>query len=178
MWEESQLLSHRIIFLSQPIDSGVANRIISQLLLLEADSQEKQIDLYINCGGGSVKDGLAIIDAIQCLHAPVSTICVGLAGSMAAWILAAGKPGLRFATPNAEVMIHQMSTHLQGVTEDILRYSQRLMRLQTSLINMLAKWTGQDVARIQEDIQKDYFMTAQEALDYGIIDSVLQPVDK
>jgi len=175
-WEENVLLSHRIIFLSEEINTHTANRIISQLLLLEANDQKEPIDLYINSPGGSVSDGLAIVDTIQCIRAPVSTICIGLAASMGAWILAAGKKGRRFATPNAEIMIHQLFSGFKGHPEDLQVYTNRIVRHQQSLVNMLSEWTGQPEKKIQTDIQRDYFMNAAEALRYGIIDEILEPI--
>jgi len=176
--EASALLSHRILFLSEPITAEVANRLIAELLLLDADNHEAQIDLYINSPGGSVLDGLAIIDTMQCIQAPVSTICVGQAASMAAWILAAGTKGRRFATPNAEVMIHQVAAAFAGQTSDIRIYTQRMVRLQERLVQMLAEWTGQPIERIQKDMEHEFFMTAEEAKAYGIVDAILEPFAK
>jgi ATP-dependent Clp protease protease subunit len=176
--DTQDLLRHRILFLSEPITAEVANRLIAQLLLLSADNQEAQIDLYINSPGGSVLDGLAIIDTMQCIPTPVSTICVGQAASMAAWILAAGTKGLRFATPNAEIMIHQVVAAFAGQTTDIRIYTQRMMRLQERLVHMLAQWTGQPVERIQKDMEHEFFMTAEEAKEYGLVDAILEPFAK
>jgi len=172
------LLRHRILFLSEPITAEVANRLIAQLLLLSADNQEAQIDLYINLPGDSVLDGLAIVDAMQCIPVPVSTICIGQAASMAAWILAAGTKGLRFATPNAEIMIHQVAAAFAGQTTDIRIYTQRMMHLQERLVQMLAQWTGQPVERIQKDMEHEFFMTAEEAKAYGLVDAILEPFTK
>lgn len=176
--EAATLLSHRILFLSEPITAEVANRLIAELLLLDADNHEAQIDLYINSPGGSVLDGLAIIDTMQCIRAPVSTVCVGQAASMAAWILAAGAKGVRFAAPNAEVMIHQVAAAFAGQTTDIRIYTQRMMRLQERLVHMLAQWTGQPVERIQKDMEHEFFMTAEEAKAYGLVDAILEPFAK
>jgi ATP-dependent Clp protease protease subunit len=173
--DHTALLHHRILFLSEPITAEVTNRLIAQLLLLDADDHQAQIDLYINCPGGSVLDGLAIIDGMHCIQAPVSTICVGQAASMAAWILAAGTKGRRFVTPNAEVMIHQVAAGFTGQTSDIRIYTQRMIRLQERLVAMLAAWTGQTTERIQQDMQHEFFMTAQEATVYGIADAILEP---
>lgn len=173
--ETTRLLSHRILFLGEPITSEVVNRITADLLLLDADNHESRIDLYINCPGGSVLDGLAIIDTIQCIRAPVSTICVGQAASMAAWILAAGKKGERYATPNAEIMIHQVAAAFAGQTSDIRLYTQRMLRLQDRLVQMLAKWTGQPARRIAKDMEREFFMSAEEAVNYGIVDAILEP---
>jgi ATP-dependent Clp protease protease subunit len=176
--DTQELLRHRILFLSEPITAEVANRLIAQMLLLDADNYEAQIDLYINSPGGSVLDGLAIIDTMQCIRAPVSTVCVGQAASMAAWILAAGAKGRRFAAPNAEVMIHQVAAAFAGQTTDIRIYTQRMMRLQERLAQMLAQWTGQPVERIQKDMEHEFFMTAEEAKAYGLVDAILEPFAK
>lgn len=172
------LLGHRILFLSEPITTEVANRVISGLLLLDADDHQAQIDLYINCPGGSVVDGLAIIDVIQCIQAPVSTVCVGQAASMAAWILAAGAKGKRWATPNAEVMLHQVAASFAGQTSDIRIYTERMIGLQQRLVGMLARWTGQSPKRITKDMEHEFFMTAQKAKEYGVIDGILEPYAK
>jgi len=171
----SPLLQHRIVFLSEEITRDTANRIIPELLLLDADNHELPIDLYINSGGGSITAGLAIIDTMQCIQAPVSTICIGMAASMSAMILAAGTPGQRHASPNAEVMIHQSSGGFQGQTSTIRIYAQRMQRQEEQLVDLLALWTGQKKERITADIQNDYFMTAMEAREYGIVDSILDP---
>lgn len=172
------LLRHRILFLSEPITAEVANRLIAQLLLLDADDPKTPIDLYINSPGGSIPDGLALIDAMQCIQAPVSTICVGQAASMAAWVLAAGTRGRRFATPNAEVMIHQVAASFAGQAGDIRVYTERLLRIQERLVRMLARWTGQSPERISRDMEHEFFMTAEEARAYGIVDAILEPYEK
>jgi ATP-dependent Clp protease protease subunit len=171
----SPLLQHRILFLSEEISRDTACRIIPDLLLLDADNHDLPIDLYINSAGGSITAGLAIIDTMQCIQAPVSTICIGMAASMAAMILAAGAPGQRHASPNAEVMIHQSSGGFQGQTSTIRIYAQRMQRQEEQLVELLAQWTGQGKERITADIQNDYFMTAKEAMAYGIVDTVLDP---
>jgi len=155
------LLNHRILFLSEPISPEIANDIITKLLLLDADDHHSQIDLYINSPGGSVLDALAIIDTMHCIQAPVSTICIGKASSMAAWILAAGDKGKRLAAPN-------------GQTSDIQIYTKRLIQLQERLIDMLSKWTGQNKAKIKKDMEHEFFMDAYQAKEYGIIDNVLE----
>ncbi|MCS7066589.1 MAG: ATP-dependent Clp protease proteolytic subunit [Fimbriimonadales bacterium] len=172
------LLRHRILFLSEPITAEVANRLIAQLLLLDADDHNAPVDLYINSPGGSVLDGLAVIDAMQCIQAPVSTICMGQAASMAAWILAAGAKGRRFATPNAEVMLHQVAAGFAGQTSDIRIYTERVLRIQQRLVEMLAQWTGQSPERITKDMEHEFFMTAEEARAYGIVDAILEPYAK
>lgn len=176
--ESASLFGHRILFLSESISTEVANRLIAGLLLLDADDHETPIDLYINCPGGSVIDGLAVIDAIQCIRAPVYTICVGQAASMAACLLASGSPGHRYATPNAEVMLHQVAASFAGQATDIRIHTQRLVRLQERVIEMLAGWTGQPVDRIRCDMDRDCFLTAEEAKAYGLIDAVLETSSK
>lgn len=175
MNEGLALLQRRILFLSGEVSADTANRLIAQLLLLDADDHAAPIDLYINSPGGSVTDGVAVVDAMRCIQAPVSTICVGLAASMAAWILAAGAPGRRFVSPNAEVMIHQVATSFGGQAADIEVYAQRTLRLQSRLVEMLAEWTGQRPERIRGDMARDYFMSASEACAYGLADQVLVP---
>lgn len=176
--EETALLEHRILFLAGEVNAQSANRIISQLLLLDAQDPTTPIDLYINSSGGSVGDGLAIIDTMMCIRAPVSTLCIGQAMSMGARILAAGARGKRFATPNAEIMLHLMQVGLQGDSVDIQINAQRIARQQARMIDMLAQWTGQTPERIREDIDRDFFMTAEEAKAYGLIDEVLEAYDK
>lgn len=173
--DTTALLKHRIVFLSEEITQATANRVIPELLLLDADNHEAPIDLYINSAGGSITAGLAIIDTMQCVQAPVSTVCVGIAGSMAALILAAGAKTKRFASPNAEVMIHQSSGGFQGQTSTIRVYAERMQRQERQLVQLLARWTGQPEKRIIKDIQTDYFMTAEEAHAYGIVDAILEP---
>lgn len=172
------LLNYRILFLSEPVTAAVANRLIAELLLLDAVNHEAPIDLYINSPGGNVLDGLAIIDTMQCIQAPVSTICVGQAASMAAWILAAGTKGLRFATPNAEVMIHQVAAAFSGEISDIRIHTQRVTQLQERLVRMLSEWTGRAVEQIQRDLEREFFITGEEAKDYGIVDAILEPFVK
>jgi ATP-dependent Clp protease protease subunit len=171
----SPLLQHRILFLSEEITRETSCRMIPELLLLDADNHELPIDLYINSPGGNITAGLAIIDTMQCIQAPVSTICIGMAASMAAMILAAGAPGQRHASPNSEVMIHQSSGGFQGQTSTIRIYAQRMQRQEEQLVDLLAQWTGQKKERITTDIQNDYFMTAKEAKAYGIVDTILDP---
>lgn len=175
MIENNALLQHRILFLSEPVSEESANRLVAQLLLLDADNHKEPIDLYVNSPGGSVTYGIAIIDAIQCIEVPVRTVCIGRAASMGAWILAAGMKGSRVATPNAEVMIHQMARDMSGQTADIQVQAKHMLRLQNRMVEMLAGWTGQNPERIQSDMDRDYYMTAEEAKDYGIIDEILEP---
>jgi len=170
---ELTLLNHRIIFLAGEIDTEMANLVIQKLLLLNAMDQEKAIDLYINSPGGSVSDGFAIIDTMHCINAPVKTICIGRAESMGAWVLAAGSKGERFATPNAEIMLHQMASGFRGQTSHIRSYASHLTNLQDILVKMLSKWTGKSEDQIQRDIEVELFMNAKEAKEYGLIDHIL-----
>lgn len=173
--ESAALLQNRILLLSEPVSAETANRLIAELLLLDAADHSSRIDLYINSPGGTVSDGLAIIDAMRCLQAPVSTVCIGQAASMAAWILAAGARGQRYATPNAEVMIHQVAAGFSGPAAHIKVMAERTMRLQQRLIELLAEFTGQPAARIEEDLERDCFLTSEQALAYGLVDTVLEP---
>lgn len=175
---KTDLLSQRIIFLHEPITRETSNRIIEQLLYLDAHEKQERIDMYINSPGGSVTDGIAIIDTMHCIQAPVSTICTGQAASMAAWVLAAGAKGQRFATPNAEIMIHQVWSGISGQTSQIEIYTNRLLKMQERLIFMLSEWTKQTPEKIKMDMERDYFMSANEAKTYGIIDDVLVPFNK
>ena len=172
------LLDQRIIFLHEPVTRESSNRVIEQLLILDARDKKDEIDLYINSSGGSVTDGFAIIDTIHCIEAPVSTICTGQAASMAAWILAAGTKGRRFSTPNAEVMIHQVWSGITGQTSDVEILTKRLIKLQERLVTMLSTWTNQPPDKIKLDMERDFFMTAEEAKNYGIIDAILTPQNK
>lgn len=175
---DRDLLSHRVLFLSEPISADVAKVIVSRLLLLDARSPRERIDLYINSPGGSITDGLAIIDAIRCIRAPVSTICIGQAASMAAWILACGARGQRYATPNAEIMIHQAAGKVSGQTDDIRVGAKRIIDLQNKLVKMLSEYTGNQESKISRDMEREYFMNAEEAKAYGIVDEVLETTSK
>ena len=168
----SRLLKDRIIFLGSAIDDNVANVVIAQLLFLESDNPDKDINLYINSPGGSITAGMAIYDTMQLIKPHVSTICVGMAASMGAFLLAAGEKGKRFALPNAEIMIHQPSGGTQGPASDIEIHARRILQMRESLNKILAERTGQDLEKIQNDTERDYFMSAQEAKQYGIIDEV------
>ncbi|NLG32359.1 MAG: ATP-dependent Clp endopeptidase proteolytic subunit ClpP [Syntrophomonadaceae bacterium] len=169
----SRLLKDRIIFLGSAIDDHVANLVIAQLLFLEAEDPDKDISLYINSPGGSITAGMAIFDTMQIVRPDVSTICVGLAASMGAFLLAAGKKGKRFALPNSEIMIHQPSGGTQGQAVDIEIHARRIMTMKESLNRILAERTGQKLEKIQRDTDRDYFMTAKDAKEYGIIDEVM-----
>lgn len=169
----SRLLKDRIIFLGSEIDDGVANSVIAQLLFLESQDKEKDITLYINSPGGSVTSGLAIYDTMQYIQPKVSTMCIGMAASMAAVLLAAGAPGKRLALPNAEVMIHQVLGGVKGQATDIKIHADRIMAVRQTLNEILSKHTGQPVNKVSEDTERDNFMTAKAALKYGLIDKVI-----
>jgi len=169
----SRLLKDRIVFLGTPIDDDVANVIIAQLLFLESEDPDKDIMLYINSPGGSVTSGLAIYDTMQYVKPQVSTICLGQAASMGAFLLAGGAKGKRFAVPNARIMIHQLSGGFQGQATDIEIQAKEALRLKSRLDELLAKHTGQPVERIQKDTDRDNFMGPGEAKEYGIIDEVI-----
>src|SRR5665213_284986 len=169
----SRLLKDRIIMLGTPINDDVANAIIAQLLFLESEDPEKDINLYINSPGGVVTSGLGIYDTIQFMKAPVSTICVGQAASMGAVLLAAGAKGKRFALPNARIMIHQPSGGAQGQATDIEIQAREILKIREKLNKILADHTGQPLERIVTDVERDYFMSAEEAKQYGLIDDIL-----
>jgi ATP-dependent Clp protease protease subunit len=169
----SRLLMDRIVFLGTPIDDNVANIIIAQLLFLQAEDQEKDIYLYINSPGGSVYAGLAIYDTMQYLTAPVNTMCMGMAASMGALLLAAGKDGKRSALPNSRIMIHQPMGGFQGQASDIEIHAKEILYLRGRLNEMLALHTGQSVETIARDTDRDNFMSADEAVKYGLVDRVL-----
>ncbi|KFZ39667.1 MULTISPECIES: ATP-dependent Clp endopeptidase proteolytic subunit ClpP [Thermoactinomyces] len=170
----SRLLKDRIILLGSPVTDEVANLIVAQLLFLEAEDPEKDIHLYINSPGGSITAGMAIYDAMQYVKPDVSTICVGLAASMGAFLLAAGKKGKRFALPNSEVMIHQPLGGAQGQASDIEIRAKRILRTRDRLNKLLSEFTGQPLEKIERDTDRDYFMSAEEALKYGLIDQVMK----
>jgi len=169
----SRLLKDRIIFLGTAIDDQVANAVVAQLLFLAADDPEKDISLYINSPGGSITAGMAIYDTMQHIKPKVSTICIGLAASMGAFLLAAGEKGKRFALPNAEVMIHQPLGGTQGQATDIQIHAKRILQMRDSLNKILAERTGQPLERIEKDTDRDNFMTAAEAKEYGLVDEVI-----
>ena len=170
----SRLLMDRIIFLGTPVNDDVANIIIAQLLFLEADNPDRDIYLYINSPGGSVSAGLAIYDTVQYLKSPVNTICMGLAASMGAFLLAAGRKGKRFALPHARIMIHQPSqSGGGGSASEIEIQAREILYLRAKLNELMAKHTGQPIERIDKDTDRDRFMSADEAKDYGLIDTVI-----
>lgn len=169
----SRLLRDRIVFIGGPITDDIANLISAQLLFLEAESPEQEINLYINSPGGSVTAGLAIYDTVQFVKPPVSTLCVGQAASMGAVLLAAGTKGRRYALPHCRVMIHQLSGEFQGQAADIEIQAREALRLREALNAILAEHTGQPLRKIEKDTERDAFMNAQQAMEYGIIDQIL-----
>ena len=169
----SRLLNDRIIMLSEEVNDTTASLIVAQLLYLEAQDPDKDIQFYINSPGGSVTAGMAIYDTMQYIKADVSTICVGMAASMGAFLLAAGAKGKRIALPNAEIMIHQPSGGSRGQASDIKIQADQILRIRETLNRILAKNTGRSVEEIARDTERDHFLTAQEAVEYGLIDKVI-----
>ena len=169
----SRLLKERIVFLGGPIDSEVANLVVAQLLFLASEDPKKDISFYINSPGGQVSAGLAILDTMNHIEPAVSTVCVGMAASMGAILLSAGEKGKRYALPNAEVMIHQPSGGAEGMATDIEITAKQILKLRARLNQILAKNTGQKMDKIERDVDRDFFMTAKESMEYGVIDKVL-----
>jgi len=169
----SRLLKERIIFLNGQVEDHMANLIIAQLLFLESEAPDKDIYIYINSPGGLVTAGMAIYDTMQYIRCDVSTLCVGQAASMGAHLLAAGTKGKRYALPNARVMIHQPLGGFQGQATDIEIHAREILKLKDSLNEMMAENTGQPLEKLADDVERDYFLTADEAKDYGIVDKVL-----
>jgi ATP-dependent Clp protease, protease subunit len=174
----SRLLKDRIIFLGHPIDDQIANLIIAQLLFLAHEDPEQDIRLYINSPGGVVYSGLAIYDTMQMIKPDVATFCIGMGASMAAVLLAGGAKGKRFALPNSRVMIHQGSAGFRGAVPDIEVVARETLNLTRKLTEILAQHTGQPFDRVKRDTERDYYMTADEALEYGVVDEVLEPIHK
>lgn len=170
----SRLLKDRIIFLGGEVNDSTANLIVAQLLFLEAEGPDKDIHLYINSPGGSVSAGMAIYDTMEYIKSPVSTICIGRAASMGAVLLAAGQKGKRFALPNADIMIHQPLGGTQGQASDILIQAEKIEKTKDLLNKILAEKSGQTYEKIVEDADRDYYMSAEEAKDYGLIDQVIK----
>ncbi|MBU2576019.1 ATP-dependent Clp endopeptidase proteolytic subunit ClpP [Patescibacteria group bacterium] len=170
----SRLLKERIIFLGSPISDDVANTIIAQLLHLDSESREKDIKLYINSPGGSVSAGLAVYDTMQYVKSDVSTICVGIAASMGATLLSSGAKGKRFALPNSEIMLHQIMGGAEGQASDIKIRAEHILKMHERLNKILANHTGQSIKKIERDSDRDYFMTPEEAKEYGIIDKIIK----
>jgi len=170
----SRLLKERIIFLGSPVDDQVANSIIAQLLFLESEDPKKDIKLYVNSPGGSVSAGLAIYDTMQYIKPDVSTICVGLAASMGAFLLAAGAKGKRFSLPNSKIMIHQVMGGAQGQASDIKIQAEEILKVKDTLNKILVKHTGQSLTKVEKDTDRDYYMTAEEAMKYKLIDKIIK----
>ncbi|MBD2847499.1 ATP-dependent Clp endopeptidase proteolytic subunit ClpP [Paenibacillus sp. IB182496] len=170
----SRLLKDRIIFLGSGVNDVVANSIIAQMLFLAADDPDKDISLYINSPGGSITAGMAIYDTMQFIKPDVSTICVGMAASMGAFLMAAGAKGKRFALPNSEIMIHQPLGGAEGQASDIEIRARRILKMRDKLNAILSERTGQPLSRIEKDTDRDYFMGAQESKEYGIVDKVIE----
>ncbi len=171
----SRLLKERIVFIGGPIDDHLANLVIAQLLFLEAEDPERDIMLYINSPGGLVTAGLAIYDTMQYVKPDICTICLGQAASMAAVLLAAGAKGKRYALPHSRIMLHQPIGAFQGQATDVDIQAREILRLRELLNNILAKHTGQPHERIREDTERDFYMSTEDALEYGIIDQIIQP---
>ncbi len=169
----SRLLNDRIIILSEEVNDATASLIVAQLLYLESQDPDKDISFYINSPGGSITAGMAIYDTMQYIKCDVSTICIGMAASMGAFLLAAGTPGKRLALPNSEIMIHQPLSGMQGQATDIKIHADRIIKIKGRLNQMLAEATGKPVEVIEQDTERDNFMTAEEAVEYGLIDRVI-----
>ena len=174
----SRLLKDRIVFLSGEIEDNMANLVVAQLLFLEMEDPDADISLYINSPGGSVTAGMAIYDTMQYIKPQVRTVCVGMAASMGAFLLMAGEKGKRLALPNAEVMIHQPLGGAQGQATDVAIRAEWLLKTNTKMTKMMADMTGQPLDKVKADVERDYFMDADEALKYGIIDEIYQPRSK
>ena len=173
----SRLLKDRVVFLRGEVNEALANSIVAQLLFLEMEDPDADISMYINSPGGSVTDGMAIFDTMRYVKPKIRTVCLGMAASMGAFLLMAGEPGMRLALPNSEVMIHQPSGGASGQATDVQLHAQ-LLRTKTKMNRLMSEMTGQPLERIERDVERDYFMTAQEALAYGIIDEIYQPRKK
>ena len=171
----SRLLKDRIIFLSGEIDDYTANLVVAQMLFLEMEDPDKEINLYINSPGGSVTAGMAIYDTMQYLRCPVSTLCIGMAASMGAFLLAAGAKGMRRTLPNAEIMIHQPLGGAQGQASDIVIHAENILKIKKKMNQILAQRTGQPLEQVEQDTDRDHFLDAEEALAYGIVDEIVPP---
>jgi ATP-dependent Clp protease protease subunit len=174
----SRLLKERIIFIGTPIDDNIASLVIAQLLFLQSEDPNKEISLYINSPGGSVSAGLAIYDTMQFIQPEIVTIAMGMAASMAQVLLTAGTKGKRFALPNSRILMHQPMGGTQGQATDIEIYTNEMLRIRASLFDIIAKHTGKDVEQIRKDADRDFYMSAEEAVEYGIIDKVLKKSDE
>jgi ATP-dependent Clp protease, protease subunit len=169
----SRLLKERIIFLTGPIDDMVAMLVVAQLLFLESENPKKEISIYINSPGGTVTAGLAVYDTMQIVRSAISTLCIGQASSMAALLLAGGRKGMRFALPNARIMLHQPSAGFQGQATDILLHAQEILHIKNRLNAIYAKHTGCDIKKIEDALERDTFLTADKAVEFGIVDQVM-----
>jgi ATP-dependent Clp protease protease subunit len=169
----SRLLKERIIFITGPIEDGMSTLVVAQLLFLEAETPKKEISMYINSPGGNVTSGMAIYDTMHFIRPPVSTLCIGQAASMASLLLAAGEKGQRFALPNARIMLHQPSGGFQGQATDIMLHAQEILNLKKRLNEMYVKHTGQSLKKIEDALERDYFLTAEAAKDFGLVDKVI-----
>jgi ATP-dependent Clp protease, protease subunit len=178
----SRLLKERIVFIGTPVDDQVANLVVAQLLFLQSEDPEKEIAVYINSPGGQVTAGLAIYDTMQYIRPPVSTICIGMAYSMAAVLLAGGAHGRRYALPHANILIHQPWGGMQGQASDIQIHAKEILRTREQLNQILARHTGQKIERVTQDTERDYFLTSEAAKEYGLIDDIIltptKPVEK
>ncbi|MBO5537209.1 MAG: ATP-dependent Clp protease proteolytic subunit [Clostridia bacterium] len=174
----SRLLKDRVIFLRGEVNEALANSIVAQLLFLEMEDADAEISMYINSPGGSVTDGMAIFDTMRYIRPKVRTVCLGMAASMGAFLLMAGEPGMRMALPNSEVMIHQPSGGASGQATDVQLHAQWLLRTKQKMNSLMSEMTGQPLERIERDVERDYFMTAEEAKAYGIIDEIFVPRTK
>jgi ATP-dependent Clp protease, protease subunit len=170
----SRLLKERIIFIPGAIDDTMSTLIVAQLLFLEAENPKKEIAMYINSPGGVVTSGLAIYDTMQFIRSPISTLCVGQAASMGSLLLAAGKAGMRFALPNARIMLHQPSGGFQGQATDIMLHAQEILNIKKRLNDIYVKHTGQPLKRIEDALERDYFLTAEMGVEWGVVDKVLE----
>ena len=174
----SRLLKDRVIFLRGEVNEALANSIVAQFLFLEMEDADAEISMYINSPGGSVTDGMAIFDTMRYIRPKVRTVCLGMAASMGAFLLMAGEPGMRMALPNSEVMIHQPSGGASGQATDVQLHAQWLLRTKQKMNSLMSEMTGQPLERIERDVERDYFMTAEEAKAYGIIDEIFVPRTK
>src|SRR6201984_77027 len=169
----SRLLKERIIFIAGPIEDGMASLVVAQLLFLEAENPKKEINMYINSPGGVVTSGLAIYDTMQFVRPPISTLCVGQAASMGSLLLTAGAPDLRFTLPNSRIMIHQPSGGFQGQATDIMLHAQEILNLKKRLNEIYVKHTGQPLKKIEDALERDYFLTGEMAVEWGVVDKVI-----
>ncbi len=170
----SRLLRERVVFLNGPVDDGLAALICAQLLYLESENPKKQIDMYINSPGGIVTSGLAIYDTMQYIKSPVSTVCMGMAASMGSFLLMAGEPGIRISLPNARIMVHQPSGGFQGKASDIERHAEDIIKTKKRLNELYAKHCGRSYEEVERTLDRDYFMSAEEAKEWGIVDHIYE----